>query len=65
MENKKNKKVIAKVLAWIGLIVIAIFIVTILYALIVANGKLALAMIISLIFVSILYWIGISIYKKL
>lgn len=65
MENKKNKQVIAKVLAWIGLIVIAIFIVTILYALIVANGKLALAMIISLIFVSILYWIGIAIYKKL
>lgn len=62
--NKKNK-IIAKIFAWIGLIIIAIFIFVILYAMLTRNGQLALAFTIGLIFISIILWIGIKLYKSI
>ena len=63
--NTKNKniKIITKILAWIGLIVITIFLCIIAYAMLTKNGRLALTFIVALIFVSILFWIGIKLYK--
>lgn len=62
MENQ-NKNIIVKALAWIGIIVIAAFIIALLYALFTKNGKLAFAMTFALIFISILFWAGIGTYK--
>ena len=64
MENK-NKNIVVKVLAWIGLIVILAFILALIYALFTKNGQLAFAMTFALIFISILFLIGIKIYKVL
>ena len=65
MESKNKKQILAKFLAWLGLIIIAVIICVIAYALIHADGKLALAMIFALAFVSIIYWIGIKLYKDM
>ncbi len=64
MENK-NKNIVVKVLAWLGLIIIAVFILALVYALFTKNGQLAFAMTFAIIFISILFWIGIRIYKGL
>lgn len=64
MENQ-NKNIIAKVLAWLGLIIIAVFILALVYALFTKNGQLAFAMTFAIIFISILFWIGIRVYKGL
>lgn len=65
-DNSINeKKKMAASLAWIGLVIIIIIIAVMAYGMITQNGKLALAMIVALAFVSILYWIGISAYKKM
>ena len=61
--NNKNNKIIVKVLAWIGLVIITIFLFIIAYAMMTQNGKLALAFTIGLIFLSIVFWIGIKLYK--
>ncbi len=61
--NKKKKLAVA--LAWIGLVIIILIIAFMAYAMITQNGKLALAMIIALAFVSIIYWIGIRVYKSM
>ena len=63
--EKKNKNIVVKVLAWIGLIVILAFILVLIYALFTKNGQLAFAMTFALIFISIVFWIGIRIYKGL
>lgn len=66
MNNSLSKKqIIAKVLAWIGLIIITVLLCILAYALMHADGKLGLAMIIALAFVSIIYWIGIKLYKDM
>ena len=66
METSKSKKeIIAKVLAWLGLIIITVILCVMAYALMHANGKLALSMIVVLAFVSIIYWIGIKLYKDM
>jgi len=66
MENKITKKqIIAKILAWLGLIIITVILCVMAYALMNANGRLALAMIVALVFVSVIYWIGIKIYKDM
>ena len=62
--NIKNNK-IAKILAWIGLIVIAILISVLAYSLFIKNGQLAFTMTFALVFISILFWIGIRVYKGL
>lgn len=64
MENK-NKNIVVKVLAWLGLIIIAVFILALVYALFTKNGQLAFAMTFAIIFISILFWIGIRAYKGL
>ena len=61
----ERKKKIARVLAFIGLIIITIFLCIIAYAMLTQNGRLALAMIIALVFVSVLFWIGIKVYKDM
>lgn len=63
--NKSTKVIIAKAIAWIGLIIITVILCVLAYALMHADGKLALAMIIALAFVSIIYWIGIKLYKDM
>ena len=63
MSESNNKKNITKILAWIGLIIIAILLCIIAYAMIIKDGKLALAMTVVLIFISILFWVGIKLYK--
>lgn len=65
MENNNKKTIIAKVLAWLGLIIITIILCIMAYALIHSDDKLALSMIFVLAFVSILYWIGIKLYKDM
>ena len=66
MENNSIKKTkIAKVLAWLGLIIITVILCIMAYALMHSDGKLALTMIVVLAFVSILYWIGIKLYKDM
>lgn len=65
MKKVDKKEIIARILAWIGLIIITIILCVLAYALIHANGKLALSMIITLAFVSIIYWIGIKLYKDM
>ncbi len=65
MENNNKKTIIAKVLAWLGLIIITVILCIMAYALIHSDGKLALSMIFVLAFVSILYWIGIKLYKDM
>lgn len=64
MENNNNKnKILAKVLAWISLVIITIFLFIIAYALVTKNGRLALAFTVGLIFFSVVLWIGIKLYK--
>ena len=63
--GNQNKNKVVKILAWIGLIIIALLILILIYALLTKNGRLAFAMTFVLIFVSILFWIGIRVYKGL
>lgn len=63
-DNNKKNKILAMALAWLCLVIIAIFLFVIIYALMTGNGKLALAFIIGLIFLSIVIWVGIRLYKK-
>lgn len=66
MENNNNKiQIIVKVLAWLGLIIITAILCVMAYAITKSDGKLILAMIFTLAFISILYWIGIKIYKDM
>ena len=66
MENRDNKKqIVVKVIAWIGLIIITVILCVMAYGIIHSDGKLILAMIVALTFVSILYWIGIKLYKDM
>lgn len=63
IDNQNKNKILPKVLAWIGLVIITIFLFIIAYAMMTQNGRLALAFIIGLIFLSIIYAIGIKLYK--
>ena len=63
-DNMRKNILLARTLAWIGLVTIIIFLLIIVYGLITRNGKLALAFIVGLIFFSIIIWIGIKIYKN-
>ncbi|MBO6134472.1 MAG: hypothetical protein J6O09_01675 [Lachnospiraceae bacterium] len=63
IDNQNKNKILPKVLAWIGLVIITIFLFIIAYAMMTQNGRLALAFIIGLIFISIIYAIGIKLYK--
>lgn len=66
MDNRDNKKqIVVKVIAWIGLIIITVILCVMAYGIIHSDGKLILAMIVALAFVSILYWIGIKLYKDM
>ncbi len=66
MDNKdNNKNIVTKIFAWIGLAIIAALIFVIVYAMITRNGMLALAGTISLIFISIVYGLGILAYKRI
>lgn len=60
----KKRKLALKV-AWVGLVVILLIICVMIYALYIANGMLALAMIVALGVVSVLFWIGIGFYKRM
>ena len=62
-DNDKKIRIVARVLAWIGLIVITILLFVIAYALMTGNGRLALAFIVGLIFISIVMWIGLKLYR--
>ena len=64
MTISKNKKTISKVLAWIGLILIFLFIIGIIYGLITKNGMFVIAMIAGLTLISLLYRWGIMAFKK-
>ena len=63
--NDKKGSLATKIFAWSGIILILIFIILILYSLITSNGMLALASIICLIILSLVYWLGILAYKRL
>ena len=65
MSDYNTKQKISKILAWIGLVIITVLLCIIAYAMATQNGKLALAMTIVLIFISILFWIGIKLYKDM
>ncbi len=65
MEITNNKKIIAKVLVWIGIIIILLFIIGMIYGMITRNGKFVVAMIIGLTIVSLLYRWGIMAFRKL
>ena len=65
MEISNNKKIIAKVLVWIGIIIILLFIIGMIYGMITGNGKFVVAMIIGLTIVSLLYRWGIMAFRKL
>lgn len=60
----KKRKLALKV-AWVGLVVILLIICVMIYALYIANGMLALAMIVALGVISVLFWIGIGFYKRM
>lgn len=63
--NKKVKYIVTKerVAAIVGLVALFVLLIGLLVALITANGKLAMAMIFSLAFVSILLFIVLRLYK--
>ena len=63
--ESKNKNFISRILAWIGLIVIALFIAIIIYALLTQNGMLAFAFTLGIIILSILIWIMSDVYKRI
>ncbi len=60
----KKRKLALKV-ACVGLVVILLIICVMIYALYIANGMLALAMIVALGVISVLFWIGIGFYKRM
>ena len=64
MSISNNKKIISKILAWIGLIIILLFIIGMIYGLITKDGKFVIAMIAGLTLVSLLYRWGIMAFKK-
>lgn len=64
MAISNNKKFISKVLAWIGLVIIILFIIGMIYGLITKDGKFVIAMIAGLTLVSLLYRWGIMAFKK-
>ena len=64
-KEKQKKKKIATIFAYIALVIIALILCSIAYALFTKNGMLALAMTIVLIFVSINFWFIIGIYKRM
>lgn len=64
MENNNKKNIIAKIIAWTGLLTILALIIIMIIAMIIGNGKLAHTMIISIIYISILFWVGLGFYKR-
>lgn len=64
MGETKTKKNIARVLAYIGLIIIFLFIIGMIYGLIVKDGKFVVLMIALLSIVSLLYRWGIMAYRR-
>ena len=64
MGDTKTKKNIARVLAYIGLIIIFLFIIGMIYGLIVKDGKFVILMIALLSIVSLLYRWGIMAYRR-
>lgn len=64
MSAPKNKKVIAKVLAYIGLVIILLFIAGMIYGLVTNNGVFVIGMIAGLTIVSLLYRWGIMAFRK-
>lgn len=64
MGETKTKKIIARVLAYIGLIIILLFIIGMIYGLIVKDGKFVILMIALLSIVSLLYRWGIMAYRR-
>ncbi len=65
MSTPKNKKIIAKILAYIGLLIILLFIIGMIYGLVAKDGMFVIAMIIGLSIVSLLYRWGIMAFKKI
>ena len=65
MSVPKNKKKIAKILAYIGLLIILLFIIGMIYGLVAKDGMFVIAMIIGLGIVSLLYRWGIMAFKKI
>ena len=65
MNAPKNKKIIAKILAYIGLLIILLFIIGMIYGLVAKDGMFVIAMIIGLSIVSLLYRWGIMAFKKI
>ena len=65
MSVPKNKKQIAKILAYIGIVIIILFIVGMIYGLIMQDGKFVIAMIAGLSVVSLLYRWGIMAFRKI
>ena len=65
MSAPKNKKKIAKILAYIGLLIILLFIIGMIYGLVAKDGMFVIAMIIGLSIVSLLYRWGIMAFKKI
>lgn len=65
MAIPQGKKRIAKVLAWIGLVIILLFIIGMIYGLVTKNGMFVIAMIAGLTLVSLLYRWGIMAFKKI
>ena len=65
MSVPKNKKKIAKILAYIGLLIILLFIIGMIYGLVAKDGMFVIAMIIGLSIVSLLYRWGIMAFKKI
>lgn len=64
MSAPKNKKVIAIVLAYIGLVIILLFIAGMIYGLVTNNGVFVIGMITGLTIVSLLYRWGIMAFRK-
>ena len=65
MGETKTKKNIARVLAYIGLIIIFLFIIGMIYGLIVKDGKFVILMIALLSIVSLLYRWGTEEFIKM
>ena len=63
METNKKKSVLIRILAWFLLAIIVILLLVIAYALVTQNGRLAMAFIIGLIFISIVSWVVMKLYK--
>lgn len=59
------RRKIAKILAWISLAIIIVIIAFLMKALVTKDGMLALAMFFSLVFVSIIVYMGIGALKRL